>query len=75
MHISSEALKKYGIMPELIGRLHVKCALTGLTENDLVHILTDKIIFRFMIDEQIYVKSNIAIHLKTLASCICQGFL
>ena len=28
-------------MPELIGRLHVKCALTGLTENDLVHILTE----------------------------------
>ena len=39
--LTSEALKKYGIMPELIGRLHVKCALTGLTENDLVHILTE----------------------------------
>lgn len=39
--MTSEALKKYGIMPELIGRLHVKCALTGLTENDLVHVLTE----------------------------------
>ena len=39
--LTSEALKKYGIMPELIGRLHVKCALTGLTENDLVHVLTE----------------------------------
>lgn len=39
--LTSGALKKYGIMPELIGRLHVKCALTGLTENDLVHILTE----------------------------------
>ena len=38
--LTSEALKKYGIMPELIGRLHVKCALTALTENDLVHVLT-----------------------------------
>ena len=38
--LTSEALKKYGIMPELIGRLHIKCALTGLTENDLVHVLT-----------------------------------
>ena len=39
--LTSEALKKYGIMPELIGRLHVKCALTGLTEDDLVHVLTE----------------------------------
>ena len=39
--LTSEALKKYGIMPELIGRLHVKCALTDLTENDLVHVLTE----------------------------------
>lgn len=39
--LTSEALKKYGIMPELIGRLHVKCALAGLTENDLVHVLTE----------------------------------
>lgn len=38
---TSEALKKYGIMPELIGRLHVKCALAGLTEDDLVHVLTE----------------------------------
>ena len=28
-------------MPELIGRLHVKCALTALTENDLVRVLTE----------------------------------
>ena len=39
--LTSEALKKYGIMPELIGRLHVKCALTELTEDDLVHVLTE----------------------------------
>ncbi len=39
--LTSEALKKYGIMPELIGRLHVKCALAGLTEDDLVHVLTE----------------------------------
>ena len=38
--LASEVLKKYGIMPELIGRLHVKCALAGLTEDDLVHVLT-----------------------------------
>lgn len=39
--LTSEALKKYGIMPELIGRLHVKCALAGLTEDDLVYVLTE----------------------------------
>lgn len=39
--LTSEALKKYGIMPELIGRLHVKCALTELTEDELVHVLTE----------------------------------
>jgi len=39
--LTSEALKKYGIMPELVGRLHVKCALTRLTEEDLVHVLTE----------------------------------
>ena len=39
--LTSETLKKYGIMPELIGRLHVKCALSGLTEDDLVHVLTE----------------------------------
>jgi ATP-dependent Clp protease ATP-binding subunit ClpX len=39
--LTSKALKKYGIMPELIGRLHVKCALAGLTEDDLVHVLTE----------------------------------
>ncbi len=39
--LASEVLKKYGIMPELIGRLHVKCALAGLTEDDLVHVLTE----------------------------------
>lgn len=39
--LTSEVLKKYGIMPELTGRLHVKCALTGLTEDDLVHVLTE----------------------------------
>lgn len=39
--LTSEALKKYGIMPELIGRLHVKCALTALTGNDLIRVLTE----------------------------------
>jgi len=39
--LTSEALKKYGIMPELIGRLHIKCALAGLTESDFVYVLTN----------------------------------
>ena len=39
--LTSEALKKYGIMPELIGRLHIKCALARLTESDLVYVLTN----------------------------------
>ena len=28
-------------MPELIGMLHVKCALARLTKDDLVHVLTE----------------------------------
>jgi len=37
--LTSDALKKYGLMPELIGRLPVLCALTELSEDDLVSIL------------------------------------
>lgn len=39
--LTQKALQKYGIMPELIGRLHVVCALTDLTENELVRVLTE----------------------------------
>lgn len=39
--LTQDALKKYGMMPELIGRLPVLCALTELNENDLVRILTE----------------------------------
>ena len=39
--LTSEALKKYGIMPELIGRLHVLCSLEELSENELVRVLTE----------------------------------
>lgn len=34
-------LKRYGLMPELIGRLPVLCPLEELNENDLIRILTE----------------------------------
>jgi len=34
-------LVKYGLIPELIGRLPVISVLNQLTEDDLIHILTD----------------------------------
>lgn len=39
--IDTEALVKYGLMPELVGRLPVICTLDGLTEEDFVRILTE----------------------------------
>lgn len=39
--LTPQALKKYGIIPELIGRLPVLCALTDLTEEELVRVLTE----------------------------------
>lgn len=39
--LTQETLKKYGLMPELIGRFPILCALTELNENDLVRILTE----------------------------------
>lgn len=39
--LTPEALKKYGIMPELVGRLPILCALTELNEDDLVRVLTE----------------------------------
>lgn len=39
--VSTEILVKYGLMPELVGRLPVICTLDGLTEEDFVRILTE----------------------------------
>ena len=39
--LTPDTLKKYGIIPELIGRLPVLCALTSLTEDELVRVLTE----------------------------------
>ena len=38
---SPDALVRYGMMPEFIGRLPVICTLEGLTEDDMVRILTE----------------------------------
>jgi len=38
--ISSEALVKYGFVPELLGRLPIRARLDALTADDLVSILT-----------------------------------
>ncbi|MHC5791811.1 ATP-dependent Clp protease ATP-binding subunit ClpX, partial [Streptococcus pyogenes] len=40
-HIISDDIQKFGIIPELIGRLPVFAALNQLTEEDLVRILTE----------------------------------
>lgn len=39
--LTQEALVKFGLMPELIGRLPILCALTELKEDDLVRVLTE----------------------------------
>jgi ATP-dependent Clp protease ATP-binding subunit ClpX len=39
--LTQKALVKFGMMPELVGRLPVLCALTELKEDDLVRILTE----------------------------------
>src|SRR5699024_9770521 len=40
-HIIPEDLLKFGLIPEFIGRLPVMSALEKLTNDDLVHILTE----------------------------------
>lgn len=40
-YLSAEDLKKFGFIPELIGRFPVISHVTKLTENDLVSILTE----------------------------------
>lgn len=39
--VEQHDLVKYGLMPELIGRLPIMTALNPLSEDDLVHILTE----------------------------------
>ncbi len=39
--VTSDDLVKFGIIPELIGRLPITCALKELTRDDLIHILTE----------------------------------
>ncbi len=38
--VEPDDLVKYGLIPELIGRLHMLATLNEITENDMVHILT-----------------------------------
>ncbi len=40
-HIIADDIQKFGIIPELIGRLPVFAALDQLTTEDLVRILTE----------------------------------
>lgn len=39
--VDTDILVKYGLMPELVGRLPVVCTLDGLTEEDFLRILTE----------------------------------
>ncbi|MDR0300285.1 MAG: ATP-dependent Clp protease ATP-binding subunit ClpX [Streptococcaceae bacterium] len=39
--IIAEDIQKFGLIPEFIGRMPVVAALETLTENDLIHILTE----------------------------------
>ncbi len=38
--VETDDLVKYGLIPELIGRLHMIATLNEITEDDMVHILT-----------------------------------
>ena len=38
--VEPDDLVKYGLIPELIGRLHMVATLNEITEDDMVHILT-----------------------------------
>ncbi len=39
--VEPDDLVKYGLIPELIGRLHMIATLNEITEEDMVHILTE----------------------------------
>jgi ATP-dependent Clp protease ATP-binding subunit ClpX len=39
--VETDDLVKYGLIPELIGRLHMIGTLNEITEDDMVHILTE----------------------------------
>lgn len=39
--LTPESLVKYGMMPELVGRLPILCTLTELGEDDLIRVLTE----------------------------------
>ena len=39
--VEADDLVKYGLIPELIGRLHMIATLNEITEEDMVHILTE----------------------------------
>ena len=39
--LNPEILVKYGLMPELVGRLPVLCALSELNEDDLIRVLIE----------------------------------
>jgi len=39
--LEADDLVKYGLIPELIGRLHMIATLNEITEDDMVHILTE----------------------------------
>ncbi len=39
--VEADDLVKYGLIPELIGRLHMIATLNEITEDDMVHILTE----------------------------------
>merc|ERR1719350_2451714 len=38
--MTSDDLQKFGLIPEFIGRMPIRAALKGLTESDLINILT-----------------------------------
>lgn len=40
-NVEADDLVKYGLIPELIGRLHMLATLNEISEDDMVHILTE----------------------------------
>jgi ATP-dependent Clp protease ATP-binding subunit ClpX len=77
--ISAQDLERFGLIPELIGRLPFKVALKSLTENDLIKVLTepkDSIVKEY---QQIFKNYNVTLNftkeaLKEVAKiCFIEG--
>lgn len=64
LHIKTEDLKEYGMIPEFLGRFPVVCPLQELTEKELVTILTEPKNALVKQYQELFNKDNIALELS-----------